>query len=176
MNDPDPSRTEEFVRLLSQHQRRLYLYVLALVHRPGDAEEIIQNTNLVMWREFQQFQLGTNFSAWACRIAFHQVLAWRKSRQRDRLQFSDEFIHALAQEIRDHDDIDERICVLARCMEKLPPTQRELIRLRYSEGESIETVAQTVNRTVEATYRALSRIRQSLYECVTRHMAREGSL
>lgn len=172
---PDPGRADEFVRLLGQHQRRLFLYVLTLVPNYIDAEEVLQNTTLVLWREFGQFETGTNFPAWACRVAMNQVLAWRKKRQRDRLQFTDAFVEAVAREVGDGDGLDERACALARCVEKLPPAQRDLLRLRYTDGGSIEAVAARVNRTVEATYRALSRTRQALYDCVTRQLAREGA-
>ena len=168
---PDPARVDEFVRLLGQNQRRLFLYVLTLVPNHTDAEEVIQNANLVLWREFGKFESGTNFAAWACRIALNQVLAWRKKRQRDRLQFSDAFLEAVAAEVGDAEAIDDRATALAHCVEKLPDAQRDLLRLRYTEGGSIESVAGRVNRTVEATYRALSRIRQTLYDCVTRELA-----
>src|SRR5687767_8306659 len=80
-----PDAVEEFVRLLSQNQRRLLLYVLTLVPRLNDAEEVVQETNLVLWRDYANFQPGTNFVAWAFKVAFFQVLAWRKKKQRDRL-------------------------------------------------------------------------------------------
>src|SRR5215211_7445285 len=100
----DGQRMDEFVRLLGQNQRRIFLYVLGLVPRWPDAEEIVQETNLVLWREFHQFQSGTNFAAWACRVAFHQVLAWRKRRQRDRLELSDAFLEAVAKEALDREE------------------------------------------------------------------------
>lgn len=175
MNAPDPSRMDEFVRLLAQHQRRIFLYVVTLVPNPTDAEEVLQNTNLVLWREFGSFQPGTNFPAWACRVALNQVLAWRKKRQRDRLEFSDAFLEAVGRDAADAaDELDERSKLLAGCLAKLPPAHRDLIRLRYSEGGAIEQVASRAGRTVEATYRALSRIRQVLHDCVTRAQA-EGS-
>jgi RNA polymerase sigma-70 factor (ECF subfamily) len=175
-NSADSSgRVDEFVRLLAQNQRRLFLYVHTLVPNHTDAEEVLQNTNLVLWREFGSFEIGTNFAAWACRVALNQVLAWRKKRQRDRLQFSDEFLGVIATEAAEANDLlEERRRVLAGCLSKLPADQRELIRLRYTEEGSIETVAQKARRTVEATYRALSRIRHTLHECVSRTLAREG--
>jgi RNA polymerase sigma-70 factor (ECF subfamily) len=95
----EPSeRVDEFVRLLSQNQRRIFHYVLSLVPTWDDAEEIVQETNLVLWREFGRFQGGTNFAAWSCKVAFHQVLAWRKRRKRDRLEFSIEFLEVIAEE------------------------------------------------------------------------------
>jgi len=170
-----PERVDAFVRLLGQNQRRLFLYVLSMVPSWNDAEEIIQETNLVLWREFAQFQLGTNFAAWACKVAFHQVLSWRKKAQRDRLQFSDAFLEAVADETSALGDIlEERSQALSGCVAKLPPPQRDLLRLRYGEGLGIEAISAKIERTVEAVYRALSRIRHTLHECVSQTLARES--
>jgi RNA polymerase sigma-70 factor (ECF subfamily) len=168
----DQDRGNEFVKLLAQNQRRLHTYVHTLVPTVADAEEIVQEATLVLWREFDQFQRGTNFTAWACKVAFHQVLAWRKKRQRDRLQFTDEFLTAIAAEAA-ADDLEERTVVLNQCVEKLPDHHRQLVRLRYSDGLTIEALAQSLRRTSDAIYRMLSRIRQSLHQCVTRTIQRE---
>ena len=170
-----PDRVEAFVRLLGQNQRRVFLYVMSLVPNGNDAEEIVQETNLVLWREFSRFEQGTNFAAWACKVAFHQVLAWRKRKQRDRLEFSPAFLEAVAQEADAAADVlEERSQALAGCIDKLPPAQRDLLRLRYSEGQSIEAIAGQIDRSVEAVYRALSRIRHTLHHCVSHRLAREG--
>lgn len=170
-----PDQVETFVRLLGQNQRRLFLYVMSLVPNWNDTEEIIQETNLVLWREFARFASGTNFTAWACKVAFHQVLAWRKRRQRDRLEFSPAFLEAVADEaIAASDALDERTWALSRCIDRLPAAHRTLLRLRYHDGEGVETIARKLERTVDAVYRALSRIRFSLHECVTRSLT-EGS-
>jgi RNA polymerase sigma-70 factor (ECF subfamily) len=170
-----PDRGEAFVRLLGQNQRRLFLYVMTLVSSAGDAEEIIQETNLVLWREFDRFQPGTNFAAWACKVALHQVLAWRKRKQRDRLEFSPAFLEAVAEEASAAaDELEERTRALAGCIAKLPPHHRDLLRLRYGEGRAVDAIAPLVDRSVDAVYRMLSRIRHALHDCVTRSLAREG--
>ena len=172
---PASDRVEEFVQLLGLNQRRVFLYVLCLVPDWNDAEEVVQEANLVMWREFAQFQPGTNFAAWACRVAFHQVLAWRKKRQRDRLEFSDAFLEAVAQEAAANlDRLEERSQALSGCIEKLPADQRDLLQRRYSREETVERIAKQCGRTVEALYRALSRIRCRLHECVTRTLEKGG--
>jgi len=168
-------RADVFMRLLSENQRRIALYVLGLVPRWNDAEEIIQETNLVLWREFGNFQVGTNFPAWACTVAFHQVLAWRKRRSRQRLRFTDAFVEAVAQEsAAAGEQLDGRWRHLSRCLEKLPDHRRELVRLRYSEECSIEELAERSGRTVTAIYRALSRVRRVLFDCVNRSVAQEA--
>jgi RNA polymerase sigma-70 factor (ECF subfamily) len=170
-----PERVEEFVRLLGQHQRRIFLYVMCLVPNRTEAEEIVQDTTLVLWREFARFQPGTNFPAWACRVAFHRVLAWRKKKQRDRLEFSPAFLDAVAEETSaEAERLEERSEALGRCIEKLPADHRELLQRRYHDGQSVEDMAREVGRTVEAIYRALSRIRHALHDCVTRSLAQES--
>jgi RNA polymerase sigma-70 factor (ECF subfamily) len=172
---PSSERIDAFVRLLGQNQRRVFLYVMTLVPNWNDAEEIVQETNLVLWREFGQFALGTNFAAWACKVAFHQVLAWRKKKQRDRLEFSPAFVDAVAEEAAaTADRLEQRSQALAGCIAKLPEGQRQMLRLRYSDGLPIEVVAKQVDRTVEAVYRALSRIRQALHACVSQTLAQES--
>jgi RNA polymerase sigma-70 factor (ECF subfamily) len=167
-----PERMDLFVQLLGQNQRRIYLYVMSMVPNRTDAEEIIQESNLVLWREFGRFEPGTHFAAWACKVAFHQVLAWRKRRQRDRLQFSEEFLNAVGEEAATGiDHLEERSQALAGCIDRLPERHRDLIRWRYRDGLDIEAVSRQAGRTVEAVYRALSRIRQTLYDCVTESLA-----
>jgi RNA polymerase sigma-70 factor (ECF subfamily) len=166
---------DAFVRLLSQNQRRIFLYVMSLVPNWNDAEEIIQETNLVLWREFARFELGTNFTAWACKVALHQVLAWRKRVKRNRLEFSPAFLEAVADEASTAaDQLEERSQCLARCIERLPAERRQMLRMRYSDGLAIEAIARQVERTEEAVYRALSRIRRELHDCVTRARLLEG--
>ena len=74
-------RGEEFMALYSGHQRRLYLYVMTLLPASVDAEDVLQETNLVLWRKFDQYLPGTNFFAWACQITRYEVLKYRE-RQR----------------------------------------------------------------------------------------------
>jgi RNA polymerase sigma-70 factor (ECF subfamily) len=175
-DDVCAARVELFVSLLGQHQRRVHLFVSSLVPNGTDAEDVLQETNLVLWREFHQFTPGTSFASWACTVAFNQVLAWRKRKQRDRLVFSDAFLTAVSGELmQDADRLEERSCALARCVERIPAHHRELLRLRYDEGKAVEAIAAQLRRTTEAVYRMLSRIRQALYDCVSNTLAGEGS-
>ncbi|SIN96357.1 RNA polymerase sigma-70 factor, ECF subfamily [Singulisphaera sp. GP187] len=161
-------RVDEFVRLLGQNQRKVFVFVMSMVPSLNDAEEIIQETNLLLWREFDHFQSGTNFAAWACRVALNQTMAWRKRKRRDRLEFTPEFLEAIAAEsTAEADRLEERTRALAHCIEKLPEPHRRLLRTRYGESRGVEVIGQELGRTVAAVYRSLSRIRHTLHDCVT---------
>lgn len=168
--------TGEFMKLFSQHQRTVYLYLRGMLPTSGDVDDVFQETCMVLWREFDKFEIGTNFGAWACTIAFNRVRAWRTKRSRDSLVFSDAFLAAVSQEMIDHGDhYIARADALQNCVAKLPPHHRELIDSRYGAEKSIVWIASKSNRSEDAVYRMLSRIRASLHDCVT-HSLRTGEV
>jgi RNA polymerase sigma-70 factor (ECF subfamily) len=170
------AKVNEFVRLLGENQRRISLYVMGLVPNWNDAEEIVQETTVVLWQEFAKFEPGTNFAAWACKVAYFRVLAWRKRKTREKLQFSSEFLETISEELAcEPERREERERRLAECVQKLPPDQQKVILLRYGEGCEIDELATRVGRTVAASYRLLSRIRHNLFECVGRASALENA-
>ncbi len=171
MSPPDPA--EEFVSLLARHERLLGVYVMTMVPHPQDADDILQEAKVVMWRNFAKFEPGTNFGAWARKVAFHQVLAYRKRKHRDRLDFSEGFLRTVADEAETSADrLERRERLLHDCVAKLPAEHRDALHLRYHEGLSLEAMAARLDRTVGALYRLLSRVRQALHECVTRSLNR----
>jgi RNA polymerase sigma-70 factor (ECF subfamily) len=169
-----PDTAETFVFLLAKHERQVATYVMTLVPNAADADDILQEAKVVMWRHFSEFTPGTNFAAWARKVAFHQVLSHRKRRRRDPVSLSDELLTAIAEESdRAADHLDERQRRLSACMDRLLPEHRRILSLRYGDGLSVEALSARVNRTVAAVYRVLSRIRSHLHECVGHDGPRE---
>ena len=167
--------TDEFVQLFTKSQRTLYLHILSMIPNPIDAEEILQETNMVIWNKFHAFQMGTNFLAWARRIATFEVLRFRERKARDKHRFSDEFVELIAQEIETDDAFrEERRTALMKCLDKLRPKDRELIGQRYSPGQSGRGLAESLGRPANSVYQSLGRIRRALLECVQRQVSAEG--
>ncbi|MCH8830642.1 MAG: sigma-70 family RNA polymerase sigma factor [Planctomycetes bacterium] len=165
----------DFVQLFTKHQRRLFLYILAQVANPIDAEEILQETNVIIWRKFDKFELGTNFFAWGSRIASYEVLKFRERKRRDRVVFSEAFMETVAQKVLDDElELDGRRKALHLCLGKLRPRDRELIQYRYATGESGKDVARKLGRPVNSVYQSLGRIRKSLLQCMKRSLAAEA--
>ncbi len=169
-------RIELFVKLLGAHQQQVHRYVLCLVPNAHDADDILQETNLFLWREFHQFEEGTNFVAWACAVAFHKVIAWRKQKSRDRLVYSDAFLMAVSSElIANAERQEERAMALNKCIERLPQRHRDLLQLRYGAGQNIDDIAHMQGRSADAVYRMLSRVRHALFECIGHSLSPEGT-
>jgi RNA polymerase sigma-70 factor (ECF subfamily) len=169
----DP-KVERFAQLLATCQRRVFLYALRLVHNAADAEEILQETNLVLWRKFDQYEPGTEFARWACRIAYYEVLKFRQRRTREERVFSNDFIETLATESEaSMDPLDARRDALAQCLGKLRESERRLVLRRYQENATTRSVAEALGRSVQGTRKALHRIRMALLACIERTLAAE---
>lgn len=163
---------EEFVRLLAGAQRRLFLFVFALVPNAIEAEEIVQNTSVIMWQKFAQFRKGENFLHWACGIARNEVLKYRDRTARREATFSNDFIELMADvAVPLLEVVDERRQALQRCLEELQPHHRHLLTERYQEGVPTDELARRLGKTADAVRRMLHRIRLALYDCVQRKLA-----
>ena len=167
--NPGEDRTEAFIRLLTEHERRLGRYAMSMVPHAQDSDDILQEAKIVMWRSFDRFELGTNFGAWARKVVFHQVLAYRRKKAKLATPLSEETLTLLAadaEEMVEH--FDKRKSALSSCVAKLQEEHREVLTLRYRDEMSIESISERVDRTVSAVYRLLSRVRRNLHECVSK--------
>lgn len=166
--------TTEFIQLLTSHQSRLYAFILSLVFDPDQADDVLQQTNTVLWQKNQEFEIGSNFVAWSFRVAQFQVLAHRKTLQRDRLIFDDELIREVARVAEEFDSTFlRRQRLLRQCLDKLGEEHRNLIQNRYSAGASIAAVAESLGKSVGAVKQLHLRIRAILIACVNSSMTRE---
>jgi len=166
-------RVEEYLRLLAEHERGLAAYVHSLVPGSGDAEDILQECRVPLWREFSKFEAGTNFLAWARKIALHQILNFRRSQKRRPLFCGRPSVHRIGRR-GDRSTLRRPGAPrrsLRHCLRKLPKPHLQAIAWRYYEACPIEEIASKTKRSEGAVDRLLSRIRQALNDCVTRTIA-----
>ncbi len=169
-------RTPEFIQLLTSSQSRLYGYLLSLVFDPDLANDLLQQTNVVLWEKESDFEIGTNFIAWSFRIAYFQVLAQRKQMQREKLAFDSDLLVDIAQTAtQSSETFEDRQRMMRRCLEKLNQRQREFIRRRYDVGSTLDSIAAETEMTVNAVKQLLFRARTTLTECINRGVQRDLS-
>jgi RNA polymerase sigma-70 factor, ECF subfamily len=173
--DTESEQGREFIGLFTKCQRRVYLYILSMIPHPLEAEEILQDTNLVIWKKAQQFEAGTNFFAWACQIAHYEILKFRKKRSRDKHQFSDDFVAQVAEAVKENQEIFElRRNALTYCLGKLRKKDLELIQRRYQASNQGKDLADELGRPANSVYQSLGRVRRTLFECINRYIAAES--
>ncbi len=164
-------RDKRLMTLVTQHQRQIFSYIYALVPDRHDAQDLLQETNLVIVEKFDEFQPGTDFAAWACQIAWWRVRAARQKFARSKVVFDDTVVEAVSQTaVTMREELSERHEALAGCLQKLHPRDREMIITRYEPGGGVEEAAQRSGRSLQATYKALMRIRKLLHDCVSNQL------
>jgi RNA polymerase sigma-70 factor (ECF subfamily) len=165
MTEFQPHSTE-LVQQLTKCQNSIYAYILSLIPNREIAQEILQETNLVICKKAAEFQKETNFLGWAFAIARFEVLAHRRRTGREKLTFGDGLLERLASADPQQFDVEERILALGRCLDKLPARQRALIEERYQPTVTMESLAKRIGRAKQSLAVTLHRIRQTLLQCL----------
>ena len=173
-NDTPEPPGERFSRLLVAHSHRIYGFIFALVHDHAAANDLLQEVSAVLWRKFDRFEPGTDFGAWAMSIARLSIFEWRRAQKNLPLQLDDEQLALLADEVMAVGcQFESRREALRGCMERLAGRDRELLVARYHEDESVQAIADRVQRTRMAIYKRLDKLHALLLECIDRRLAAE---
>jgi RNA polymerase sigma-70 factor (ECF subfamily) len=172
----DTDSSKRLMALMTRHQRQIFAYIYTLVPRRHDAEDLLQETSVVICEKFSDFTPGTDFVAWACQIAYWRIRYSRQKFARSKVVFDQTVLDAVAQTAGTMlVEIDERHEALGLCLQKLPVRDRELVLTRYEPGCGVEEAARRSGRSLDAAYKALTRIRKLLFDCVSHQLAPGGS-
>lgn len=162
------------MNLLIRAQPDLYAFICMLLGRRDAVEDILQKTNLMLMRHAAEYDAQRAFLPWAKAFAYNQTRKYLKSQSRSPLVFSDELVDTLAQDALQPEYAERHeLELLERCIQKLTPGQRELIQNRYYKGQSVETLADSMQRSLAAVYVQIHRIRKLLGKCIESYLRTE---
>ncbi len=175
-NDSTPQTPSlRYLEQVTQSQRTLYGVLWSLLRDAHDVDDVLQETNAVLWQKAHEFDESREFLPWALKIAQLQVLAFRKRRQRSRLVFDEQLVAALVdQSVREAEQVEPRRRALGECLKKLSGEHRRLITRRYEPGGSVNELAAEQGNAPKAGSEMLRRIRSSLLDCIERTLVREA--
>ncbi len=167
-NNTHTGQNEQFTSLLLKHQDELYSVIFSLIHNFSDADDLYQETVMVMCRKFDEYDTTQSFIAWGIGIAKNKILNFRSKQQREQQKLSDVTFHKLADHFTNHTDrhISDKADVLKKCIGKLNTTDQKLMAMRYQSNMGIKEIADIVKRTNQALHQAFYRIMKSLRQCI----------
>lgn len=174
MSPHEREQHQRFLRAFATHEPAIRAFIRRLLPTRADADDVMQETAIVLWEKFEELRPGADFRPWAFGIARFKVLAWLRDRRRDRLVLSEEAVALLADETaRDEPQLAHQRAALELCAGKLVPDQRALLFAAYQPDSRIQEVAATSGRSVTGFYQWLHRTRRLLLDCVRRELRRE---
>lgn len=169
---PEADSRKRLMALITRHQRQIFSYIYTLVPDRHDAEDLLQETCVVICEKFDEFAPGTDFVAWACQIAWWRIRYARQKFARSKVVFDDDVLAKVAHTALSlREELDERHEALAGCLQKLASRDRELVLTRYEPGGGVAEAAERTGRSLDAAYKALNRLRKLLHDCVTHALA-----
>ena len=142
-------RHGQYIELLTTHQSRLFTFLYAHVLNMADAEDLYQQVALVLWEKFDQFTPGTDFGAWAIRVADLTIKNFLRGKRRSKVFFSDEVIERIIdyQTAAQPRQVMARTEALQGCLKRLPRSDRELVEQCYGSDTKIKDIAESLGRS-----------------------------
>lgn len=170
-----------FDELLSRNQSKLFSYVLFVVRDEDKANDLFQETFVKVITKLHQGRYvdSGKFGAWIMRIAHNVIMDWyREQRSRNLIEPTDEndLSNLSGNEILDSNVenryVNDQIMVdVKNMMNMLPPTQREVVFMRFYQDLSFKEIAETTGVSINTS---LGRMRYAILNL--RRMSKEHNI
>jgi RNA polymerase sigma-70 factor len=164
---------EVFSVLVREHMDMLLTYVRSLVRDAATVEDIFQETMLVAWRRFDEYDQNRPLAHWLRGIARKLVLAHYRRLRRSPGYSDVSLLEAIDERMaqidsQPGDTWSDKVAALAQCLDLLPESLRQTVKLFYANACNTETIAAQTNTTREAAKKRLQRARGLLADCLRR--------
>jgi len=157
------TREEGFRQLVLAYQQRLYRVIRRQVSSHEDADDVLQNTFLKVFRHLDGFEGRSEFYTWLYRIAQNEVYTFMKSNSRRKWV---DLEGQVERKEEPHLNTDEVLRSLELVVNQLPERQQMVFRMRYYDELSYKQMAEILNLTEGALkasfHHAVKRIEEEL--------------
>ena len=172
---------QAFDLLLSRNQSKLFSYILLVVHDQDLANDIFQETFVKVITKLQERKYvdSGKFSAWIMRIAHNVIMDWyRDNRAQNIVEATEDndlsninSNNCLDYNIEDRYINEQVLRDVKKMMNLLPPTQREIVFMRFYQEMSFKEIAETTGVSINT---ALGRMRYAILNL--RRMAKKSKM
>jgi RNA polymerase sigma-70 factor len=164
---------EVFSVLVREHMDMLLTYVRSMVHDAATVEDVFQETMLVAWRRFDDYDQSRPLAHWLRGIARKLVIAHYRRLRRRPFSSDASILEAIDERMAQIDSQrgdtwSDKVAALAQCLDLLPEPLRRSIKLFYEDACNTEVIAAQTNTTREVAKKRLQRARSLLAECLRR--------
>lgn len=165
---------QQHIRLITEHQTELSAYIRSIMPNVAGKEDVLQETNLVLWEKRADLRDLEGFKAWAYRVAYFQTLAYLKSHKRQKMVYLEPDVldqiateHTFIGSIESLSNMDD---ALQTCMSKLNNDDQQLVAFHYQKHGGLKDYAKKINMSLGRVKHALIRIRSNLKTCINHQL------
>lgn len=149
----DPAtQNAAFQELVSQYQRPLYHHIRNIVLDHDDADDVLQNTFIKVYRHLPRFKGESKLFSWMYRIATNEAITFINQKAKRRGISADELQQSHAAQLTSdtHFDGNEIQIKLHQAISLLPQKQQLVFKMRYFEEIKYEDLSEILDTSVGA--------------------------
>jgi len=153
----EATKEAAFTRIIKKYQEKLYWHIRRMVVEHEDANDVLQNMFIKVWKSLENFREDSQLYTWLYRIATNESLTFlQQQKKRSAISLSDEE-SPLSNRIKadEHFDANKLEWKLQLAIQKLPEKQRTVFNLRYYDEmpyEEMSRVLETSEGALKASY------------------------
>lgn len=154
----EATKQAAFRLLVRQYKERLYWHIRKIVLDHDDADDILQNTFIKVWRNIDQFRAESGLYTWLYRIATNESLTFLNQKKKKTFGGSDDELNEyLVENVHadPHFSGDELQLRLQEAIARLPEKQRLVFNMRYYDDlkyQDMEKILDTSEGALKASY------------------------
>jgi RNA polymerase sigma-70 factor, ECF subfamily len=164
---------EDITATLLRERLALTAFIATVTRDFHLAEDIFQDVCVKAVGKPADFESPQHLLNWARLAGRHRAIDVLRLRDGKVVGLSEEMLAALDPVWPEGEEAQgsEALDALRKCLARLNPNNREIVRLRYFEGRPGAQVAEALGRKLETIYQALARIHKALADCVRHRLA-----
>ncbi len=138
------TRETGFRHLVVKYQQRLYQVIRRQVHSHEDADDVLQNTFVKVFRHLSRFEQRSELFTWMYRIAIHEVSNHRRMQKRNQTEGLDNLQAGTADSYLNSEVL---LHTLESIVSGLPERQQMVFRMRYFDELTYKEMAEVLGLT-----------------------------
>lgn len=170
---PELQSDGEFSKLFAESHKHLYNFAFSLTLNRCDADDVMQESMLLVWERFAEYDSEKSFTKWAMAFVYRKVLESRRKHARRARILSSEALQIIYEDEIVKTESEKPVYkVLDECLSKISEYDKELLLWRYSPNLPLKSLAEKYNRSVNAISKRLQKIRFNVAVCVKNNIKR----
>ena len=148
----DATRNKAFTCLVSQYQKKLYWHIRRMVSDHDDANDVVQNAFIKVWRGLPAFREDSQLYTWLYRIATNEAISFLNDKYRKNSVSMEDGQSAPMHAVKTdpYMDGDAATQKLQRAIDSLPDKQKQVFVLRYYDEMKYEDMEKVLETSVGA--------------------------
>ena len=149
----ESTREEAFRLLLKKYQQKIYWHVRRMVIDHDDADDVVQDIFVKVWKNLGNFREDSQLYTWLYRIATNECITFlNKKKQKQNVSLDDDTTAYLAETLADGNyfNVDRAQMKLQQALLTLPEKQKLVFNMKYFEDMKYEEISEVRGTSVGA--------------------------